>query len=204
MEDESPKVAFHARRLHAARKMGQSTDLLTNDWPQVSPVQAREIAAAALAMSGETLCGYKLGYTSEVMRRQMNIDRPNFGQLTTDMDFRDGATGQLIHPRVEPEIALRIGKDVNKEPEDRGALFAIVDAVFPALEIVDTRYHDYVFRYEDSVADNSSAAGFVLGMPFLPDVLKSEGLGVSLATEGCETLTAEGNIELSGMTIRLV
>ena len=140
----------------------------------------------ALAMTGERPCGYKLGYTSEVMRRQMHIDRPNFGQLTAEMDFRSGATGPLIHPRVEPEIALRIGKDVITAPADRGALLAIVDAVFPTLEIVDTRYHDYVFRYEDSVADNSSAAGFVLGEAFRPQALSSAGLAVSLASAGAE------------------
>lgn len=193
MEDEAGKIGFHARRLHAARKHGRSTDLLTGHWPQVSAAQARSIAVAALALSGEKPCGYKLGYTSEAMRRQMNIDRPNFGQLTKEMDFGGGVTAQLIHPRVEPELALRIGVDLVTLPDDRGGLLATVDAVFPALEIVDTRYHDYVFRYEDSVADNSSAVGFVLGEPFLPSVLGAEGLAVTLASEGGGKITGHSS-----------
>jgi 2-keto-4-pentenoate hydratase len=183
MDDGDGKIEWHARRLHAARRDGLSTDLLTDHWPDVSAIQASAIACATLALFGERPCGYKLGYTSEAMRRQMNIDRPNFGEITANMDFGDGAVGHLIHPRVEPEIALRIERDVISEPKDRDGLLALVDAVLPALEIVDTRYHDYVFRFEDSVADNSSAAGFVLGEPFLPEVLRPEGFAVSLATE---------------------
>ncbi|MFM5906995.1 MAG: 2-keto-4-pentenoate hydratase [Novosphingobium sp.] len=193
MDDGNDRIARHARRLHAARKECRPTDLLTDLWPQVSALQARAIAAAALAMSGEEPCGFKLGYTSEAMRRQMNIDRPNFGRLTTVMDFGSGAVGHLIHPRIEPEIALRIGKDVFEPPKDHGALLAIVDAVLPAMEIVDTRYHDYVFRHEDSIADNSSAAGFVLGRPFLPDMLKADGFAVSLAEAGGKPLVGHSS-----------
>lgn len=198
MQDEGDKIEWHARRLHAARKDGQSTELVTDHWPKVSAAQAGAIAAATLAMSAERPCGYKLGYTSDAMRRQMNIDRPNFGQLTANMDFGSGSTGHLIHPRVEPEIALRIGTDVVKEPEDRDGLLAIVDAVLPALEIVDTRYHDYVFRFEDSVADNSSAAGYVLGEPFLPEVLMSEGFAVSIATESGGMFTGHSSAAMGG------
>ena len=198
MNEAKGRIEFHARRLFVARKEGRPTDLLTDLWPEVSALQAKAIATATLAMFGDRQCGFKLGYTSEAMRRQMNIDRPNYGRLTECMDFGGGTSSRLIHPRAEPEIALRIGHDVTELPDGPERLFALVDAVYPALEIVDTRYHDYVFRFEDNVADNSSAAGFVLGKPHCPGLLKSEGLAVSLGSEGGERFTGHSSAAMGG------
>lgn len=50
---------------------------------------------------GETIVGWKLGYTSLAMREQMGIDPPNFGPLTDAMLLRDGEpTMPLIQPCV--------------------------------------------------------------------------------------------------------
>ena len=38
-----------------------------------------------------------------------------------------------------------------------------VDAVAPAMEIIDSRYRDFRFTYTDVVADNTSAAAYVIG-----------------------------------------
>lgn len=198
MNEAECLIEFHARRLFAAREEGTPTDLVTDRWPKVSALQAKAIAMATLAMVGDRQRGFKLGYTSEAMRRQMNIDRPNYGLLTERMDFGAGTSSRLIHPRAEPEIALRIGSDVTELPDGQDSLFALVDAVYPALEIVDTRYHDYVFRFEDNVADNSSAAGFVLGKPHCPSVLKSEGFAVSLGCEGGERFTGHSSAAMGG------
>lgn len=198
MNEAESRIELHARRLFAAREEGKPTDLLTDHWPEVSALQAKAIATAALTMFGDRPCGFKLGYTSEAMRRQMNIDRPNYGLLTERMDFGGGAGSRLIHPRAEPEIALRIGSDVTELPGSQESLLALVDAVYPALEIVDTRYHDYAFRFEDNVADNSSAAGFVLGKPHCPGVLSPKGLAVSLGGEGYERFSGHSSAAMGG------
>jgi 2-keto-4-pentenoate hydratase len=196
--DDAARIETEARRLFDARKAGVSTDLVTDSWPDISPKQAQRIAVRTLAMVGQPRCGIKLGYTSAAMRQQMNIDRPNFGHLTKDMDFGGGVITPLIHPRAEPEIALRTARDMVVAPTTRENLSSLVDAVFPALEIVDTRYHDYVFRYEDNVADNSSAAGFVLGKPHGPEVLQNDGLAVSLTPEGQDPLTGHSSAAMGG------
>jgi 2-keto-4-pentenoate hydratase len=103
--------------------------------------------------------GFKLGYTSAAMRRQMNVDRPNYGRLYAHTRLPNGGeldVDRLIHPLVEPEIALLIGADME------------VEAVMPALEIVDSRYTDYAFTAVDNIADNSSAARYVIGAPRSP------------------------------------
>ena len=49
-------------------------------------------------------------HTSEVMRRQMGIARPNFVPLTDWMRLGSGDAvhERLTRPRVEPEIGLRL------------------------------------------------------------------------------------------------
>jgi 2-oxo-3-hexenedioate decarboxylase len=85
--------------------------------------------------------------------------------LTDAMRVPDGGTVDLsrfIHPRIEPEVAFRLAVDV--DPDAPGAEVAdAVDAVAPALEIIDSRYRDFRFSLPEVVADNTSAAAFVIG-----------------------------------------
>lgn len=191
-----PVVEAHARRLFTARKHGTRTDLVTSLVPHITAPDARRIADAGFALWGQPACGIKLGYTSAAMRAQMGISQPNFGRLTPDMDFGKGIATPLVHPRAEPEVALRTSRDVTSRADWSGDPLRILDAVFPALEIVDTRYHDYVFRYEDNVADNSSAAGYVLGVPRAPGVLTGDGFDVDFAISAQQSLGGHSSAAL--------
>lgn len=197
-DDRDATIEAHAMRLFAARKNGTTTDLVTLTSPDITPPEARRIAAATLAKWGQPACGIKLGYTSEAMRQQMGISEPNFGRLTVDMDFSSGANAPLVHPRAEPEVALRIARDIDPHADRIVDPLKLVDAVYPALEIVDTRYHDYVFRYEDNVADNSSAAGYVLGAPHRPEVLLDSGFAVRFAVDAQQDLAGHSSAALGG------
>lgn len=115
---------------------------------------------------GERLAGVKLGFTSKAKMAQMGLSEIIAGQLTEAMHIADGsavALGDFIHPRAEPEIAFRMARDLG--PDDGGTVRveSYVDAVAPALEIIDSRYRDFRFTLADVVADNASAAGFAIG-----------------------------------------
>lgn len=151
-------VAAHARR--------QTLDPISDRTP-LSMDDAYEIQAFvtdARRAVGERRIGWKLGYTSIVMRQQMGVDQPNFGPLTDAMLVADGAdvAGRFTQPRVEPEVALRFVHDVPADA-DRAAVLAAVGSAHAALEIVDSVWTGYRFRIEDNTADGSSAAGVVLG-----------------------------------------
>jgi 2-oxo-3-hexenedioate decarboxylase len=119
-----------------------------------------ELIAHRLAR-GERLIGCKLGFTSKAKMAQMGVSEIIVGQLTDAMQVDDAASVELsrfIHPRIEPEIAFRLGRAV------AGLDIAeCVDAVAPALEIIDSRYRDFRFSLPDVIADNTSAAAFVVG-----------------------------------------
>lgn len=148
-------------------------DTLSSRYPQLAVDDAYAIAAQTLEGRGARPVGFKLGYTSAAMRQQMNIAEPNYGVLTTDhlITNADGSTDnlvqidQLIHPLVEPEIAILVGKEMTGGEHSALTVRSFVDAVIPALEIVDTRYTAYSFTLADNIADNSSAARLVLGAP---------------------------------------
>jgi 2-oxo-3-hexenedioate decarboxylase len=94
----------------------------------------------------------------------MGVSEIIVGRLTDAMQVPDGAEvelGRFIHPRIEPEIAFRMGRDLDGDIAD------CVDAVAPGLEIIDSRYRDFRFSLPDVIADNTSAAAFVVG-PWQP------------------------------------
>ncbi|WP_182349255.1 2-keto-4-pentenoate hydratase [Tomitella gaofuii] len=118
---------------------------------------------------GERVVGVKLGFTSKAKMAQMGVSDVIVGRLTDAMQVRDGGTTDLagyIHPKAEPEVAYRLARDVDLDDPDEDILSA-VDAVAPAIEIIDSRYLDFKFTYADVVADNTSAAGFAVG-PWSP------------------------------------
>ncbi len=158
-----------ALALHAAEKSRVTIVRLSDSFEALDEASAYAVQAKGIALRGAAVVGYKLGYTSAAMRAQMNIARPNFGVLTENLRI-DEVSGcvdmtTLIHPLVEPEIALLVGKDICDGGHSRDSIFFYVDAAMPALEVVDTRYHDYIFKAVDNISDNSSSARFITGSP---------------------------------------
>uniref|UniRef100_UPI003F497BB0 2-keto-4-pentenoate hydratase n=1 Tax=Nonomuraea bangladeshensis TaxID=404385 RepID=UPI003F497BB0 len=109
--------------------------------------------------------GVKLGFTSRAKAAQMGVSDVILGTLTESMRVDDGGSvdcGGLIHPRVEPELAFRLGRDLNPDDPASDPLLATTE-VAPALEIIDSRYQNFTFTLPDVIADNASAAGFAIG-----------------------------------------
>lgn len=120
---------------------------------------------------GGTVSGRKIGLTSPVVQRQLGVDQPDFGYLFADMEVADGAvvdSSMLLQPKLEAEVALVLGKDLDAStvtPEDASSA---VDSVVPALEIVDSRIRNWDITILDTVADNASSALYVLGQQRTP------------------------------------
>jgi 2-oxo-3-hexenedioate decarboxylase len=187
-----PAIEALAASLHEAERSGQAVTA-----PEVPFGLKEAYAVQALLLElregeGEWVTGRKLGFTSEAKMAQMGVSELIVGFLTDAMAIEDGGTldlAPLIHPRVEPEVAFRLGADVRAGagPE---ALEAAVDAVAPALEIIDSRYRDFRFNLAQVVADNTSATRYVLGpwsavdgdLSSLPVVLSVDGATVAEGT----------------------
>ena len=120
---------------------------------------------------GEAYVGPKLGFTSESKMKQMGVSDIIVGFLTDAMAVNDGGTldlSEMVHPRIEPEIVFHLGEAVVPEPDETVERLAqrihdATDKVAAGLEIIDSRYEDFKFSLSDVVADNTSAARFVVG-----------------------------------------
>ena len=164
--DRPTQLARAAQALATAERDCVPIDPLSTQIPDLTVVEAYEIASLRTASMNRPIIGYKLGYTTEAMRRQMGVNEPNFGVLLEGSQLASGQrapVGELIHPLVEPELTFLMGRELAAPDINREAAWDAVDVVYASLEIVDTRYRSYGFKAVDNIADNSSAARFVLG-----------------------------------------
>ena len=190
------RVNALAEELHRARLTRTPISPLTGrhaDFSESDAYQVQQLGIRLRIRDGEALVGAKLGFTSRAMRAAMGVDRPNFGWLTDAMIIGDGQAplDALIHPKVEPEIALVLGEEL-KAPVGTAEVLAAVRWAVPALEIVDSRYEDFRFRSNDNIADNSSAAMVALGSPAPVRGVDLARVGVVVSVNGRMRFTAAG------------
>lgn len=134
---------------------------------------------------GERSIGIKLGFTSRAKMIQMGVDSLIWGWLTDAMLEEDGGLVDLsryIHPRVEPEVCFLTRRDIDR-PLSLLEAADYLEAVAPALEIIDSRYQAFKFSLEDVVADNCSSSGLTLG-PWSRDWSGLGNAGVILRQDG--------------------
>ena len=139
----------------------------TDDLPAAYAVQ-QELVQKRL-VSGATVVGRKIGATSEAVQNQLGVDQPDFGYLLDDMDVSDPdpiSMRTLLQPRVEAEVAFRLGRDINPADESDITIELVrraVEVALPALEIVDSRIDQWDIKFTDTVADNASSGLYVVG-----------------------------------------
>ncbi|MCC3313786.1 2-keto-4-pentenoate hydratase [Nocardia africana] len=139
---------------------------------------------------GDPVVGAKLGLTSRAKQLAMGVSDPLYGRVTRSMLAPHGEPvdlGTLIQPRVEPEIAFLLGRELAGSATITEVLTA-TEAVFAALDILDSRYRDYRFTLPDVVADNCSAGRFLLGSTALSPTAVAD-----LRLTGC-VLRADGEV----------
>jgi 2-keto-4-pentenoate hydratase len=155
------------------------------------------INTARRVQAGERIVGRKVGLTSVAMQQQLGVDEPDFGIVFESMLIEDGGVlyaDQLVAPRVEAEIAFRLGADLaGADVTDEQARRAIADVLI-ALEVIDSRIADWKIQLPDTIADNASSARMVVGpiLPATPELV--DGLPRTQVT-----LTEDGVVTASGL-----
>lgn len=204
MSSSEPRhLAEVIHRAHRSKATLDANDALPLPTADLAYAVQRELTALRHA-EGWARIGYKLGYTSEAMRRQMGVSTPNFGPLFTHMMVPSGSTvSQFVQPRVEPEIAVILADDLAGTDLGIGEVAAAVARVHASLEIVDSIWTGYRFSYEQNTADGSSAAGVVVGaeLPVAPQDCDSIGVRITVdgAVVGEATGAAAGGHPLLGV-----
>ena len=155
-------------QIKKARDNAQPMDPITNQFPDLDFGQAYQIQRMGrdqLIEGGESLSGYKMGLTSRAKQRDVNVFEPIRGYLLASMALESGdtlETAKRIHTRVEPEVAVIVGQDIDRLIP-MAELLSCLSWAGPALEILDSRFHGYSFKLADVIADNTSASGYLTG-----------------------------------------
>nr|AMK59590.1 2-keto-4-pentenoate hydratase [uncultured bacterium UPO76] len=144
--------------------------------------------------AGAVIRGHKVGLTSRAMQEMLGVREPDYGHLLDDMLLADGSTvpiERFVQPRVEVEIAFRLGRTLKGPGVEAGDVLAATDAVAPSIEIIDSRIADWKIGLTDTIADNASSAAVVTGRWIL--LREAPPLG-GIAAE----LMLDGTLEASG------
>lgn len=173
MDDRDRRAA--ATALREARCSGAGAEILSSAYQDISVQDAYEIQllniAERLAEPDRVVRGYKVGLTSRAMQEMFGVDQPDYGHLLDDMFVDDGATvphALYLQPKVEPEIAFVLKAALKGPGVSPADVLQATASVVPALEIIDTRYSHWKMTLADTIADNASSAGVVLGGRWSP------------------------------------
>ena len=159
----------YADMLYEAERDRRQIDRLTDLEPGMTVADAYRIQlhnANRRLSDGEKLIGMKIGLTSSGMQKLLNVDKPDFGHLFSNMLIEEGHTvdtSSLIQPKVEGELTFCIGRELKGPGITAADVFTATDYVTPSIEIVDSRIKDWKIKLQDTIADNGSSARFVLG-----------------------------------------
>lgn len=158
-----------AAALARAERSGVPIAPLTAGHPDIDVVDAYEIQLINIGervAAGAEIVGHKVGLSSEAMQQMMGVDEPDYGHLLADMQvFEDSPVpvGRFLYPRVEVEVAFLLADDLPGAGCTEDDVLAATAAFAPAIELIDTRISDWKIALCDTIADNASSAGYVLG-----------------------------------------
>jgi 2-oxo-3-hexenedioate decarboxylase len=162
-------IAHLTDRIAHAQRTATAIPKLTDDFPGMTMADGYavqlELRRRWLA-EGLRQTGWKAGLTSKAKMQQMGVHVPAIGFLMADMARPENSavrTDDLVHPRVECEVAFVTRKRLAGPQVSRAEVLDATDFVLPAIEIIDSRFSGFKFDLPSVVADNGSSARYVAG-----------------------------------------
>ena len=145
---------------------------------------------------GERQIGWKVGLTAPAIQQQFGFHEPVFGCiLQRDESGRVFRPDELIKPGFEPELCLRVGRDLTGTVTPEAARNAI-DMVYPALEIIETR-GPFTAQIAVALADNAQQKTVVLGAGVaLPPDMALDQVVADVTINGAVVATGRGDAVL--------
>ena len=166
---DNKKIAAFGDELFDAWRSARQIVPLTDREPDITIEEAYQVQLHTIERrigKGERVVGKKIGITARAVMQMLKVDQPDFGHLLSGMAYNEGESleaKQFCQPRGEGEIAFILNKDLIGPGITGPQVLAATECVMPAFEIVDSRVTDWKIKIQDTVADNGSAAAFVLG-----------------------------------------
>ena len=142
---------------------------LTEAFPGIDVVDAYEIQLINIRRklaAGARVHGHKVGLSSPVMQQMMGVDEPDYGHLLDTMVLAQDTpvpAAAYCYPRIEVEIGYVLGAPLPGAGCTEADVLAATEYIVPSLELIDSRITDWRIKLADTIADNASSAGVILG-----------------------------------------
>jgi 2-keto-4-pentenoate hydratase len=155
--------------LWAAERDRAPIDPLSETFPGIDVVDAYEIQLINIRRrlaAGARVRGHKVGLSSPVMQQMMGVDEPDYGHLLDGMVLAQDepiAAAAYCYPRIEVEIGYLLGSSLPGAGCTEADVLAATEYIVPSLELIDSRVRDWRIKLADTIADNASSAGVILG-----------------------------------------
>lgn len=189
-----------AADLAQAERSGEPIAPLTAAYPDIDVVDAYEIQLINIRQrvaEGARVLGHKVGLSSLAIQQMMGVDEPDYGHLLDEMQlFEDTPVkaNRYLYPRVEVEVGFVLNADLPGAGCTEDDVLAATEALVPSIELIDTRITDWKIELCDTIADNASSAGFVLGEARVsPRDIDVKGIDAVLRCNG--EVVAEGRTD---------
>lgn len=163
-----------AADLAQAERSRQPIAPLTTAHPEMDVVDAYEIQLINIRQrvaEGARVVGHKVGLSSLAMQQMMSVDEPDYGHLLDEMQVFENTpvkAANYLYPRVEVEVGFILADDLPGAECTEDDVLKATAAFAPSIELIDTRITDWKIALCDTIADNASSAGFVLGEARVP------------------------------------
>jgi 2-keto-4-pentenoate hydratase len=160
-----------ADRLAAAERDRAPIPPLVRERPDLGAADAYAIQLHNVRRRGGVVVGHKVGLSSAAMQQMMGVDEPDYGHLLADMRLTEETPAdarRYCYPRVEIEVAFLLGADLPGAGCTERDVLNATEAVAPSIELIDSRIQDWRISLADTIADNASSAGFVVGAARVP------------------------------------
>ena len=162
-------VEAAARVLREAEEKKLPCPPLRTTFPSLDLALAYRVQAENVRLARGTkgrVIGRKIGLTSKGVQRQLGVTQPDFGSLLGTMcvgDAEEIPWSRLMQPKVEAEIAVVLGRTLDRPNISFADAVRAVEFALPAIEVVGSRIENWNIQIVDTIADNASASMFVLG-----------------------------------------
>ena len=161
---------------------------------------AERVHLAVAARLGHHQTGWKIAASTAAAQQRRGLARPLYGRIYRELTFPDGAEIPLdlfIEPHLEVEFAFRFGAHLGADdaPVSRATIIGAIDAVLPAIEIVDARQEGWRDCDGPSLlADNVIHGASVLGRPVAAwRALDLGSMATLLRLDGVEVAVGRGD-----------
>lgn len=162
-------IAETAQRLIEAKANRVPVDTLVDNADGPTTADAFRVQQEVIRRyveAGDRVTGFKLGNIAKAMQDKFGVDEPDYGFLLASQFYPENlaiSEDEFIEPFIELEPGFVLKKDLGGRHVTAADVIAATDFVVPALEIIDSRVRDWKIGLFDTLADNGSVGGVIVG-----------------------------------------